>query len=117
MDKEFLQYLKEMESRTSEQFETLATSVKDGFDEAFEGQNKINAKIDTLQQDVSILKSTTVTKDYLDDKNADLGAEIGKRINKAKEKDLKFNKKLISFLKEEKIRAPNKISELENMLG
>ena len=47
---------------------------------------------------VGHLENQMVTKDYLDNKLADLGAEIGKRINRQAEKDKGFRKTLIDIL-------------------
>ena len=99
MDQEFLQYLKDMESRMTGQFDALATSVKEGFDEASEERNEMKHDIKELKQEVKIIKSTAVTKEYLDDKLSDLGAEIGKRINASHERQKEFNKKLIFILR------------------
>ncbi|MBU2541990.1 hypothetical protein KJ785_00320, partial [Patescibacteria group bacterium] len=70
-----------------------------------------------VKKDVGILKTTMITKDYLDDRMADLGAEIGKRINRALQEQKLFSKKLIEFLKVDGVLKSEHINELEEMLA
>ncbi len=64
------------------------------------------------------VKSTMVTKDFVTDKNADLAAEIGSKINRRHQEQRLFNKKHVEFLKRDKgVITPDHVAELEEMLA
>lgn len=95
--------------RVDEKFEEMLLTVKEGFDE-------VTGRLDTVEGDIKILKSTSVTKDYLDDKLADLGAEIGRRIQLISQREKSFHLKMIELLKKSNALSPEHAAELEEML-
>lgn len=118
-----------MDQDIHQKFDELLITVKEGFDDVTERFNKVDGRLDRVEgrldkveqniqevkQDIRSIKSTSITKDYLDDKLADLGAEIGKRINAVMEKEKAFHKKLIEILRRHNVVAPEEIKELEEM--
>lgn len=98
-------------------FDELLVAVKEGFDGASDELREVKEDVKVLKEDVRIIKSTAVTKDYLDDKLTDLGAEIGRRIHMAAQRDKAFHLKMIEFLKKNKALSPEHAEELEEMLA
>lgn len=109
MDERFVK-MDERFEKIDQKFEDLLLSVKDGFD------NVCN-RLDKVEDDVKIIKNTMVTKNYLHDKLADLGAEIGMRINAKEEKHKQFHTRIIEIIKRNKLAAPSELSELESMIA
>ena len=113
MDKELEQKFDKIDQR----FEDLLLTVKDGFDDVSGRLDKVEESVKEVKKDVGILNTTVVTKSYLDDKIADLGSEIGKRINRAYQEQKLFSKKLIEFLKVDGVLKQEHVAELEEMLA
>jgi hypothetical protein len=57
-----------------------------------------------------------LTKEFFTEKQADFSADVGRRIRLMDERDKLFSKKLVQFLKESKVLAPERVEELEGML-
>ena len=96
--------------KTDQKFEELLLTVKDGFDE-------VSGRLDNVEQDVKVIKSTMATKEFVTEKLADLGAEIGKRINRSNDENRLFAKRLVEFLKKDNgVLKKEHVAELEEML-
>ena len=121
-----------MEKDIEQKFDELLITIKKGFDgvsDEFIAVKKDikNLKTDVrdlktdvrdLKQDMRAVKSTMVTKDFVTDKNADLAAEIGSKINRRHQEQRLFNKKHVEFLKRDKgVITPDHVAELEEMLA
>ncbi len=106
-----------MDKELEQKFEDLLLTVKDGFDDVCGRLDRVEENIKEVKKDVGILNTTIVTKSYLDDKMADLGSEIGKRINRAYQEQKLFSKKLLEFLKVDGVLKQEHVAELEEMLA
>ena len=69
-----------------------------------------------LTKHVSGMETRLVTKDYLDEKLANLGAEIGERINRWAEKERKFKEGLIELLERHQIGDAEELSHLRELI-
>ncbi|MFA4830879.1 MAG: hypothetical protein WC862_02475 [Patescibacteria group bacterium] len=112
-----------MENQNTQPKETtlddVLLAVKDGFDGVSEELNEVKADVSTLKADVSSMKNTIntlPTKSYLDDKNADLAAEIGRRIERSIQREKQFHLKILDLLGRYNIGRPEEIKELEAMV-
>lgn len=123
MDQETKQGFQKIEK----EIESLALMVKGGFDAVdarFEQVDKrfdkIDQRFDRLEDRVGSLEATLKTqypdKSYLDDKLADLAAEIGARINQRKDRDNKFKLKVIEILKSRALASSEDVHFLESLL-
>lgn len=121
-----------MDQEIKQQFDELLTAVKDGFDGVSEEFKEVKGDINVmkgdikslksdvkdLKDDMKIVKSTMVTKDFVSEKNADLGAEIGKRINSSRQEQFLVIKKLLEFLKVDNgVIKKEHVEELEQMIA
>ena len=61
--------------------------------------DSLSQKVDTVDQRLTRVEALMVTKDYLDDKLADLGGEITSRMNKNLQKEKDFKITVIEILK------------------
>ena len=73
--------------------------------------------VGVLKQEVKRINGVIPTKDYIDDKMADLGAEIGKRINRAREEEHLFAVKLLEFLKIGKVLKKEQVEHFGETAG
>ncbi len=62
------------------------------------------------------VETNFVTKEYLDNKLADLGAEIGRRINERTEREKKFKHELIAFLRHHIPVGDQELQKLEELV-
>lgn len=106
-----------MEKDVAKKFDLLLSSVKEGFDELSEGLGEVKDDVKDLKADMKVVKSTMPTKDFVSEKNADLGAEIGKRINRANEEQRLFARTLVKYLREDKSLKLEHLHHLEEMLA
>lgn len=113
-----------MEKDVAKKFDLLLFTVKEGFDELSEGLGEVKDDVRVLKDDVKdlksdmkVVKSTMPTKDFVSEKNADLGAEIGKRINRANEEQRLFARTLVKYLREDKSLKLEHLHHLEEMLA
>lgn len=104
-------------------FDELLLTIKDGFDDISGRLDKVESRLDKaeenvfeLKNDMKIVKSTMVTKDFVSEKNADLGVEIGRRINSYYIQQKTFAKKLVEFLQVDGALKQEHVKELEEML-
>ncbi len=96
----------------------VVTFIKDNAvtkDEAVTKQ-EFEEHIGGLEKRVDKIEALMVTKDYLDHKLADLGAEIGARINRKVEREQTFKRLLIDSLKNHSILDSLEISKLEELI-
>lgn len=99
--------------KTDQKVDDVLQAVKAGFDDVY-------GRLDSVEGDVKSIKATIATmptKEYIDDKLADLGAEIGKRINRAYEEQRLFAVKLVEFLKADGVLKKDHVEQLEEMLA
>lgn len=120
-----------MEQEINQKFDELLTAVKQGFDEVsdrfdevYTRFDKVDVRLDTiegrldnLEHDMKVVKCTMVTKDFLTEKQANFAAEVGRRMRLMDEREKLFSKKLLEYLKESKVLAPERVAELEDMLA
>lgn len=102
-----------------QKLDEILTTVKDGFDDVCGRVDKVEGRLDKVEGDIKEMKTTMTTlatKDFVSEKLADLGAEIGKRINNANLEQRTFAKKLIEFLKMDGALKKEHVEELEEML-
>lgn len=90
-----------MESNLEQKFDEVLQAVGAGFSDMNERFSDIQSQLDLAKEDIHVLKqdnkifhSTMVTKEFLSEKLADLGAEIGKRINTLSDREIAFAKKI-----------------------
>ncbi len=86
---------------------------KEDVDKRFESVDK---RFENLEQKVGPLENQMVTKDYLDRKLADLGAEIGRRINRQAEVEMDFRKILIDILSRKAILENSDLERLKKFV-
>jgi len=97
---------------TKEDLKGFAT--KKGLTELEERMNgKMNIKIDSLE---GKLKTTMVSKAYLDDKLADLSSELGDRIYRKNELDKSFKKEVIIIFKKNSLCNTEEIERLNELI-
>jgi hypothetical protein len=68
------------------------------------------------KDDLAKFECRMVTKSYLDDKLADVVAEIGAKINRVKDKGKEFNQKLVTYLDKHSVFENNEISKLKELI-
>lgn len=102
--------------KMDQKFEDLLITVKEGFDGVSGRLDKVEGRLDNVEGELVTIKSTMATKNFVTEKLADLGAEIGKRINRSNEEQKLFSKKLVEFLKTDGVLKQEHVEELENML-
>ena len=78
-----------------EKIDALAISVKKGFDAVDAQFKSVDAQFADMKSEITTIRATMVTKDYLDDKLADLKGDLIQKLRKEDEK-LEF---LISLLR------------------
>jgi len=120
MDTELKQQFKKIDKN----FDDVLQAVKVGFDEVYGRFDDVYDKfdgvydrLDKVESDIKVIKGTMPTKEYIDDKLADLGAEIGRRINRAYEEQRLFAVKLVEFLKADRALKKDHVEQLEEMLA
>lgn len=116
--------IKEQFEKIDQKFDDVLQAVKSGFDDVYERLGTVSQSVDTVsgrlgavEKEVKIIKGTMPTKEYIDDKLADLGAEIGRRINRAHEEQRLFAIKLVEFLKTDRVLKKDHVEQLEEMLA
>lgn len=77
---------------------------------------RIDKNFAKLEKHVDGMETRLVTNDYLDNKLADLGAEIGERINRWAEKERKFKEGLIELLERHQIGDAEELSHLRELI-
>lgn len=92
--------------KLEQQIEDLAIAVKGGFDAVDQRFDNLEAKLQTQYPD----------KRYLDEKLADLAAEIGMRIMQRKERDNRFKLKIIDIFKRASLTTEDEVKFLENLI-
>jgi hypothetical protein len=102
---DILLFLKENMVMKSE-FESALADIKNDF----------ATKFDAMDRRIGHLENVTVTKEYLDRKLADLGAEFGGRLNKSVKKDKSFKQKLITVLNAGRFPSKTQVRELEALI-
>ena len=100
---------------TNDIMEFLQTNMvmKSDFDERLE---QVDKRLENLEERVGSLENQMVTKDYLDNKLADLGAEIGRRINQQIEREIKFKQKLIQIFRSKSFIDEQELKQLEELV-
>ncbi|MEK7481200.1 MAG: hypothetical protein AAB633_00440 [Patescibacteria group bacterium] len=101
-----------LDQEIKNEFETLATAVKVGFDKVDERFNKVDERFDALEGRVTRIEATMVTKSYLDDKLADLKGSLIVTLRKEDEKvdlliDLLYRR---NMLKDDDVRVLHDIA-------
>lgn len=81
-----------------------------------ESRQEFNDKMNAFDSRLIKVEATMVTKDYLDDKLADLGSEIGARINRLMEKERLFKQEIIDVLKRHSLADEQEITKLESFI-
>ena len=76
-------------------------------------EERMDGKMDSLE---GRLKTTMVTKAYLDDKLADLASELGDRIYRKDEKDKTFKKEVITVFKKHSLCNTEEIERLNELV-
>lgn len=102
----------------------FANDTKKRFDDLESRVNNIESTMATkddlatmaTKNDLAGFEMQMVTKAYLDDKLADLGAEIGGRIMRRQEKEKTFKQELINYLKKHSLFDQKEIERLENLI-
>ena len=123
MDEEIKQEFK----KTNEKIDNLAGAVQTGFLEVGKRFDKVEGRLDKVEGGLSQVKTElsdfkmTVKnqypdKMYLDNKLADLAAEIGRRIERNKEKEMKFKRKIIEIFKRNSLVTDDESQKLEELL-
>lgn len=100
--------------------------TKSEFKEAIGGLNTrvgaLTGRVDEIEKsmatkkDLAGLETRLVTKSYLDDKLANLGAEIGARINRLMERERAFKKEVVELLKRHSLADAAEIEKLESLI-
>ncbi len=137
MDEEIKQEFK----KTNEKIDNLAGAVQTGFLEVGKRFDKVEGRLDKVEgrldkvegrldkvegglsqvkTELSDFKMTVKNqypdKMYLDNKLADLAAEIGRRIERNKEKEMKFKRKIIEIFKRNSLVTDDESQKLEELL-
>ena len=102
-----------------EKFDELITTVKDGFDSVHEQvkseissvKTELKSEISSVKSEVASIKSQMVTKDYLDEKLADLRGDLVVLVRKEDTKVMA----LIGALKEKKILDDMDVKKITGM--
>ncbi len=96
--------------------EVVMKSEFEGRMTGFENRmNQMESKMAT-KDDLAKLECRLVTKSYLDDKLANLAAEIGERVNRVKDKGKLFNQKLVNYLDRHTVFETSEINELKELI-
>ncbi len=89
------------------------TKIDERFTKIDERFERLEGKVDNLD---ATLKNQYPDKNYLNDKLADLAAEIGARIDRKKEQDQKFKEKVIEILKRNSLVKEEEVLFLKNLI-
>lgn len=76
----------------------------------------VKAGFDGVDKRLSRVESTMVTKDYLDDKLADLKGDIVTVIKGDRERDRAFKIKLLAIIKRNKLAKTNELKVLSELI-
>ena len=115
--KEQFEKINENFERIDNKFDDVLQAVKVGFDDVYQKIDTVSQRLGVVEKEVKIIRGVMPTKEYIDDKLADLGAEIGKRINRAYEEQRLFSIKLVEFLKTDRALKKDHVEQLEEMLA
>lgn len=94
---------------TREEFKLNVQKVEGHFQQVDERLGKVEGRLGHVENQM-------VTKDYLDNKLADLGSDIGRRINRQAELDKSFRKTLIDILSSKSILQGVDIERLKEFV-
>lgn len=94
----------------------LARITKIGFDSVDKRFDKVEGKLDRIENDVAYLKTHLVDKYYLMDKLANFAVEIYKRLDKKLEKERESKKKITEIIKRNKLATPRELAYLERLI-
>lgn len=116
---EIMEFLKD-HMVVREEFNELINEIvilKSDMESVKSDMESVKSDMKSVKSEVGSMQTRIVTKEYLDDKLADLGAEIGSRINRSKERDQSFKILLIDMLKENNLLKSNQIKKLEEAIN
>lgn len=69
-----------------QKIDRLALAVKEGLDGVDAQLKAVDERFDRVESDITVVKTTMVTKDYLDEKLADLKGDLILKLRKTNEK-------------------------------
>ena len=101
---------------TREEFKLNVQKVEGHFQQADERLGKVEGRLGEVEGRLGHVENQMVTKDYLDNKLADLGSDIGRRINRQAELDKSFRKTLIDILSSKSILQGVDIERLKEFV-
>jgi len=101
---------------TREEFESNAQKVEEHFQRVDERLGSVEERLGQVEGRLGHVENQMVTKDYLGNKLADLGADIGRRINRQAELDKSFRKTLIDILSSKSILQGVDIERLKEFV-